>query len=178
VSSFNLSRKLLITLGFALCFGLAAYLTLSKKSDTVSSSKDIAPSAPQILKQVTETKSATVYQEKQDQQSQLKALEFKVSEARAKREKLLRLRTVIEEHIKLRQDLLKPAQDKISHFEKLQTEGALNDQDIELARSQLVSIQGLIEKASKDKDKVTKLISDQETELTKAETELKKFKSL
>jgi len=113
-----------------------------------------------------------------EQQAQLKTLEFKLGEVREKYKKLLQLRSAIEGHIQLRQALLKPANDRVAHLQGLQKEGAMNDQDIELAGSQVVSIETSIQKALRDKEKVSKLISDQEIEVSKAEAELNKLKSL
>lgn len=179
MSLLNLKFKSLIVVGIVLCLGLVGYFSYSEKSKPDSIiKKDIVPSSPMPILPVAETKPATVYKENLDQQTRLKTLEFKLSEARTRYEKLIRLRTVIEGHIKLRNDLLKPAQDRITHIQNLQKEGALNDQDVELARGQFASIESSIEKAVKDKDKVAQLISAQELEVSKAETELKKLKSL
>jgi hypothetical protein len=165
--------------GIVLCLGLVGYFGFSEKTKPDSIiKKEIVAGSPLPILPVAETKPATVYKENIDQQTRLKTLEFKLSEARAKYEKLLRVRTVIEGHIKLRNDLLKPAQDRITHIQNLQKEGALNDQDVELACGQFASIESSIEKALKDKEKVAKLISAQELEISKAETELKKFKAL
>ncbi len=174
MSLLNLKLKSLIVVGIVLCLGTLGYFSYFKKSKPESIIKnEIVVGSPMAV-----TKPAAVYKENLDQQSQLKTLEFKVSEARAKREKLSRLLSVIEGQIKLRQDLIKPAEERIAHIQKLQKEGALNDQDVELARAHLVSIQSSIEKARRDKEKVAKLISDQELEVSKVETELKKLKSL
>jgi multidrug resistance efflux pump len=154
------------------------YFGFSKKSEVDTLKTETVVSSPMPILPVAETKPATVYKENLDQQNRLKTLEFKLSEARTKYEKLIRLRTVIEGHIKLRNDLLKLAQDRITHIQNLQKEGALNDQDVELARGQFTSIESSIEKSLKDKEKVAKIISAQELEVSKAETELKNFKAL
>ena len=179
MSLLNLKFRSLIVVGIVLCLGLVGYFGFSEKTKPDSIiKKEIVAGSPLPILPVAETKPATVYKENIDQQTRLKTLEFKLSEARAKYEKLLRVRTVIEGHIKLRNDLLKPAQDRITHIQNLQKEGALNDQDVELACGQFASIESSIEKALKDKEKVAKLISAQELEISKAETELKKFKAL
>lgn len=179
MSLLNLKLKSLILVGIVLCLGTLGYFSNFKKSKPESIIKnEIVVGSPMPILPVAETKPATVYKENLDQQTRLKTLEFKLSEARTKYEKLIRVRTVIEGHIKLRNDLLKPAQDRVTHIQKLQKEGALNDQDVELARGQFVSIESSIEKALKDKEKVAQLISAQELEVSKAETELKKFKAL
>ena len=178
MSLLNLKLKSLIVVGIVLCLGVVGYFGFLKKSKLDSIKNEIVVSSPKQILPVAETKTATVYKENSDKQSQLKTLEFKVSEARAKREKLSRLLSVIEGQIKLRQDLIKPAEERIAHIQKLQKEGALNDQDVELARAHLVSIQSSIEKARRDKEKVSKLISDQEVLVSKAEAELQNFKSL
>lgn len=179
MSLLNLKLKSLIVVGIVLCLGTLGYFSYFKKSKPESIIKnEIVVGSPTSLSPMAVTKPAAVYKENLDQQSQLKTLEFKLSEARAKYEKLTRLRTVIEGHIKLRNDLLKPAQERVTHIQNLQKEGALNDQDVELARAQFASIESSIEKALKDKEKVAKLISDQELEVSKVETELKKLKSL
>ena len=179
MSLLNLKLKSLIVVGIVLCLGALGYFSYFKKSKPDSIiKKEIVVSSPTPISPVAVTKPATVYKENLDPQTRLKTLEFKLSEARAKYEKLIRLRTVMEGHIKLRNGLLKPAQDRVTHIQKLQKEGALNDQDVELARGQFVSIESSIEKALRDKEKVAKLISAQELEVSKAETELKKFKAL
>jgi hypothetical protein len=178
VSLLNLKFKSLIVIGLILCLGLVGYFGFSKKSEVDTLKTETVVSSPMPILPVAETKPATVYKENLDQQNRLKTLEYKLSEARAKYEKLTRLQTFIEAHIKLRNDLLKPTQDRVTHLQNLQKEGALNDQDVELARGQIASIQSSIEKAVKDKDKVAKLISAQELEVSKAETELKNFKAL
>ena len=179
MSLLKFKLKSLIAVGFLLCLGLIGYFVYLEKSKPDSIiKKEIVVGSPMPILPVSETKPATVYKENLDRQTRLKTLEFKLSEARAKYEKLIRLRTIIEGHIKLRNDLLKPAQDRVTHIQNLQKEGALNDQDVELARSQFVSIESSIEKAVKDRDKVVKLISAQEMEVSKAETELKNLKAL
>ena len=179
MSLLKFKLKSLIAVGFFLCLGLIGYFVYLEKSKPDSIiKKEIVVGSPMPILPVAETKPATVYKENLDRQTRLKTLEFKLSEARAKYEKLIRLRTIIEGHIKLRNDLLKPAQDRVTHIQNLQKEGALNDQDVELARSQFVSIESSIEKAVKDRDKVVKLISAQEMEVSKAETELKNLKAL
>jgi len=179
VSLLNLKFKSLIVVGIVLCLYLVGYFSYSEKSKPVSIiKKEIVVSSPTPILPLAETKPATVYKENIDQQTRLKTLEFKLSEARTKHQKLSRLRTVIEGHIKLRQDLLKLAQDRVTHIQALQKEDALNDQDVELARGQLVTLEASIEKSLRDKQKVSQLISGQELEVSKAEAELKKFKSL
>jgi len=165
--------------GIVLCLGALGYFNYFKKSKPEGVIKnETVVSSPTLISPVATTKPATAYKENLDQQTRLKTLEFKLSEARVKYKKLILLRNIIEGHIKLRSDLLKPAQDRITHIQNLQKEGALNDQDVELARGQFASIESSIEKAVKDKEKVVKLISTQELEVSKAETELKKLKSL
>ncbi len=179
MSLLNLKLKSLIVVGIVLCLGALGYFSYLKKPKPEGVIKnETVVSSPTPISPVAVTKPATVYKENLDRQTRLKALEFKLSEARLKYEKLIRVRTVIEGHIKLRNDLLKPAQDRVTHIQKLQKEGALNDQDVELARGQFASIESSIEKALKDKEKVAQLISAQELEVSKAETELKKFKAL
>ena len=178
MSLLNLKFKSLIVIGLILCLGLVGYFGFSKKSEVDTLKTETVVSSPMPILPVAETKPATVYKENLDQQNRLKTLEFKLSEARIKYEKLIRLRNVIEGHIKLRSDLLKHAQDRITHIQNLQKEGALNDQDVELARGQFTSIESSIEKSLKDKEKVAKIISAQELEVSKAETELKNFKAL
>jgi len=179
VSLLNLKLKSLIVVGIVLCLGALGYFNYFKKSKPEGVIKnETVVSAPTLISPAATTKPATVYKENLDQQTQLKTLEFKLSEARTKHQKLSRLRTVIEGHIKLRQDLLKLAQDRVTHIQALQKEDALNDQDVELARGQLVTLEASIEKSLRDKQKVSQLISGQELEVSKAEAELKKFKSL
>lgn len=179
MSLLNLKFKSLIVVGIVLCLGALGYFSYFKKSKSEGTIKnETVVSSPMPILPVAETKPVTVYKENLDQQTRLKALEFKLSEVRVKYEKLIRLDNVIEGHIKLRSDLLKLAQDRVTHIQKLQKEGALNDQDVELARGQFTSIESSIEKSLKDKEKIAKFISAQELEVSKAETELKKFKAL
>lgn len=178
MSLLNLKFKSFIVIGIVLCLGMIGYFSFLKKSKSESVKTEIVVSSSAPILPAVETKSPTVYKENLEQQAQLKTLEFKLGEVREKYKKLLQLRSVIEEHIQLRQALLKPAQDRVAHLQSLQKEGAMNDQDIELAGSQVVSIETSIEKALRDKEKVSKLISDQEIEVSKAEAELNKLKSL
>ena len=177
MSLLNPKLKWLFVIGLILCLGLLAYFAFLKNSKPDNSKSENAATSTKLITTTPEVK-PTAYKENLDQQAQLKTLEFKLSEARTKHEKLLHLCSVIEARIKLRQDLLKPAQDRLARIQNLQKEGALNDQDVELARSQLVAIESSIEKARQDKEKVGKLISNQEAEVSKAEAEIKKIKSL
>lgn len=178
MSLFNSRLKAIIVLGLVFCLSLIVYLGFLKKSSIDGLKNESPTSLAKSGVLPVEKKSPTAYSENLDQKTELKTLEFKLSEARLKHEKLLRLRSVIEGHIQLKQDLLKPAQDRLIHVQQLQNEGALNTQDVEFARSQLLSIENQLEKARQDKEKVSKLISIQETEIVKAESDLKKFKQL
>lgn len=178
MSLLNLKFKSFIVIGIVLCLGMIGYFSFIKKSKPESVKTEIVVSSSTSILPAFETKSPTVYKENLEQQAQLKTLEFKLGEVREKYKKLLQLRSAIEGHIQLRQALLKPANDRVAHLQGLQKEGAMNDQDIELAGSQVVSIETSIQKALRDKEKVSKLISDQEIEVSKAEAELNKLKSL
>ena len=116
-------------------------------------------------------------QEDLDKLKQLKALESKLTASQKKYDEALRLRGVIEAQLKLRIDSLKSSESRIHHLVKLFNEGALNEQDLELARAQLKSIEVAIEKNRSDSAKINKFLEDHSKKLAQAESDLNQFKN-
>lgn len=167
---FKLSFKQWILIGVSLYIGVTLAINFSQKKTEEpikkvgSSNKVVVPGAK------------PVDQENLDKLKQLKALELKLSESKKRHAEALRLRDIIEARLKLRIDLLKTNESRIDHLIKLVKEGALNEQDLELARAQIKTLEALIEKTRGDGLKVSKFLDEHSKKLAKEESDLSQFK--
>ena len=117
-----------------------------------------------------------VDQENKEKLNQLKVLESKLNESKKRQVEALRLRDIIAARLKLRIDLLKTNESQIDHLVKLVKEGALNEQDLELARAQIKTLEALIDKTRSDGLKVSKFLDENTKKMAKEESELNQLK--
>ena len=151
--------------------GVTVFINLSPKK-TDEPVKNIIP-----IKKTEVPEAKPVNQEYLDQLKQLKIVESKLEATRKKHTEALRLRDVIEAQLKLRSDLLVSSQSRINHLIELFNEGALNNQDLELAKAQLKTLEASIEKNRSDSVKVNKYIDEHAKTLAKEEADLNQLKS-
>jgi hypothetical protein len=171
VNLFKPSPKQWILIVVVVYVGVTVFINLSRKKteepiQNTSSIKKI---------EVPDAKPANVVD--QDKLKQLKVLESKLSASKKKYAEVLRLRGVIEAQLKLRIDSLKSSEGRIHHLMKLFSEGALNEQDLELARAQHRGIEVEIEKNRSDSVKINKSLEDYSKKVAQAESDLSQFKN-
>lgn len=170
----NLSKPSLkqwILIVVAVYLGVTVFINFSRKK-TEEPVKNISSS-----NQVSATDKKSTDQENTEKLKQLKVLESKLSESKKRQAEALRLREVIEAQLKLRIDLLKTSESRIDHLKQLLKEGALNEQDLELARAQLKTQETLIEKTRSDGVKVNKFLEGHAKKVAQAESDLNDFKN-
>jgi len=165
VNLFKPSPKQWILILVVVYLGVTVFINLSRKKTDEPIKKT----------EVSDTKSAN--QVDQDKLKQLKVLESKLEATRKKHAEALRLRDVIEAQLKLRSDLLISSQSRINHLVELFNEGALNNQDLELANAQFKTLEASIEKTRSDNLKVNKYIDQHAKTLAKEEADLNQLKS-
>ena len=168
---FKPSPKQWILIVVVVYIGVTVFINLSRKKteepiQNTSSIKKI---------EVPDAKPANVVD--QDKLKQLKVLESKLTTSKKKYAEVLRLRGVIEAQLKLRIDSLKSSESRILHLMKLFNEGALNEQDLELARAQHRGIEVEIEKNRSDRVKINKSLEDYSKKVAQAESDLNQFKN-
>lgn len=171
VNLFKPSLKQWILIVVAVYLGVAVFINFSRKK-TDEPTKNISSG-----NKIGKTGKKSSDQENIENLNQLKVLELKLNESKKRYAEALRLRDVIEAQLKLRIDLLKTSESRIDHLIQLLNEGALNDQDLELARSQLKTLETLIEKTRSDSVKVNKFLEDHSKKMAKDESDFNQFKS-
>ena len=72
--------------------------------------------------------------------------------------------------------MLKTNESRINHLIKLVKEGALNEQDLELARAQIKTLEALIDKTRSDGLKVSKFLEENTKKMAKEESDLNQLK--
>ena len=171
VNLFKPSPKQWILILVIVYLGVTVFINLSRKK-TDEPVKNVSP-----IKKTEVPDAKPVNQEYLDKLKQLKVLESKLQATRKKHTEALRLRDVIEAQLKLRINLLVSSQSRINHLVELLNEGALNDQDLELAKAQFKTIELSIEKARSDSVKINKYIDEHAKTLAKEEADLNQLKS-
>ena len=168
---FKPSPKQWILILVIVYLAVTVFINLSPKK-TDEPIKTVSP-----IKKPEVPEAKPVNQEYLDKLKQLKVLESKLEATRKKHAEALRLRDVIEAQLKLRIDLLIPSQSRIKHLVELFNEGALNNQDLELANAQLKTLEASIEKTRSDSLKVNKYIDEHAKTLAKEEADFNQLKS-
>ena len=155
----------------AVYIGVTVFINYSRK-ETHELIKNLAPSSKPAA---VDKKSAD--QENVEKLKQLKILESKLDASQKKHAEALHLRDIIEAQLQTRMSLLQSTETQINHLLVLHKEGALNDQDLELARSQLKGIEVTIEKTRSDSLKVTNFLDTHAKKMAQEESDLNEFKN-
>jgi len=170
VNLFKPSLKQWILIGVSLYIGVTLAINLSQKKTEESIKKKSSSN------KVEAPGTKPVDQENKEKLNQLKVLESKLNESKKRQVEALRLRDIIEARLKLRIDLLKTNESRIDYLIKLVKEGALDEQDLELARAQLKTLEALIDKTRSDGLKVSKFLDEHSKKLAKEESDLSQLK--
>ena len=160
---FKSKFKLLIGVAIFLYVGVTAYINFSQKK------ADLPVKTQSPSKKPDE-------QENLEKIKKLKALELKLNQSRKKHADALSLRDVISAQLQLNIILVKTEQNRINHLMGLLNEGALNDQDMELAKAKLREIEMTIEKMRSDSVTLNNFIQQHAKTLAQEETEFNLLK--
>jgi hypothetical protein len=170
VNLFKSKFKLLIGVAIFLYVGVTVYINFSQKKVDLPV-KTQSPSNKEVG-QVAKPDE----QENLEKLKKLKALELKLNQSRKKHADALSLRDIISVQIQLNINLVKTEQIRINHLMVLFNEGALNDQDLELAKAKLKEVETTIQKMQSDSVILNNFIEQHAKTLAQEESEFNLLK--